>query len=193
MALNHDLGGSSWVFRSILWLVALFIIFTMAYKILFRKAVEKKINCLDQAASLGRASSPQSAVDKYAACIGASIEKPAGMASTQSMDTRPARCRFAGVWNATRGNVTYIVTMEADGKFLGEPGENTPSGSANITGAWSLAGNSLAWAYYSGAVWPPDVNPVSAESEKAFTLTEVNGITTRYTLVERFQSALCGK
>ena len=187
--------SSKWLLRGVLWLVALGIIFTIGYKVMAGKVVERKVACLDQAASAERASSPLAAVDKYAACVGAKIEKkPAATAVTAtSTDTRPARCRYVGVWAATRGNMVYQVTLEADGKFVGEPAHNAGANAQTITGAWSVAGKSLAWVYDSGAVWPPDVNPVSAETNDEFTLTEVNGSTTNYSLIERFTPAICAK
>ena len=120
----------------------------------------------------------------------ASATVNAGGTSRQN-DTRPARCRYAGVWSAARNSVVYIVTLEADGRFIAEPGENTPANARPISGAWSAAGNALAWVYDSGAVWPPDINPISAESADAFTLREVNGNVTRYTLIERYRPAIC--
>lgn len=87
--------------------------------------------------------------------------------------------------------MVYQVTMEADGRFIAEPVQNTPPNAVAITGAWNVAGKALVWAYDSGAVWPPDVNPFSAETDNAFTLAEVNGAMTHYALIERQASALC--
>ena len=193
MSLINPLSdNSNWVLRSILWGVALLIVFMMIYKVAFRKQVEKKVNCLDQAASAQRANSPLSAVDKYAACIGTSAGGKVAQ-SSQTSDTRPARCRYVGVWAASRGNVVYNITLGADGRFFAEPGSNTPPNATTITGAWSAAGNVLAWVYDSGPVWPPDINPVTAETADAFTLSEVNGSSTRYNLIERHTPAICSK
>lgn len=180
---------SSGTLRAILWVVASAIIFSLLYKVAVRKQVEHKANCLDSASSAQRTMSPVAAVEKYAACIGPST---AGAGRTAN-DKRPARCRYVGVWAAARGNVIYNVTLGADGRFVAEPGDNAPPGAASITGAWSVAGPALAWVYDSGPVWPPDVNPISAESTAGFTLSEVNGSTTRYTLIERHAPAICAK
>ena len=189
MSLSDPVSGqSSGMLRAILWTVALLVIFSLLYKAMFRKQVEHRVNCLDQAASAQRVSSPLSAVDKYAACIG----PPAGSVASAG-DTRPARCRYVGVWAAARGNVVYNITLGADGRFVAEPGDNTSPNAPNITGAWSAAGNALAWVYDSGPVWPPDINPISAESTEAFTLREINGSVTRYSLVERHTPAICAK
>ena len=184
MSFDHKLQSrTTWILRAIGWTVALSIIFTVIYKVTFRKQAERKVNCLDQAASGEHSTSPLASVEKYSKCIvGNSATAPASM---------PARCRYAGVWSAYRGGTIYEVTLEADGKFVAEPGQNTPPGAATITGAWGVAGRTLIWVYDSGAVWPPDINLVSAESENAFSLAEVDGATTRYTLINRQASSQC--
>ena len=179
-------GNASWVLRAMLWSVTLLIVFSLANKIAFRKQGEQKVNCLDRAASAERATSPMTAVNKYVTCMGPSK-------SNQVSDTRPARCRYVGVWAASRGSAMYIVTLGADGRFVAEPGDNAPPTEQSISGAWSVAGNTLVWVYDSGPVWPPDINPVSAETPDAFTLSEVNGSTTRYSLIERHTAAICAK
>ncbi len=182
-----------------LWLVALLIIFSLGQKIMGKKVVERKAACLDQASSAGRATSPIDAVNKYAACMGLPVDnQPAftvasGNTGNTGNDTRPARCRYLGVWAATRGNMVYQVTLEADGKFVAVPARNAGDNAQTITGAWSVSGKSIAWVYDSGAVWPPDVNPVSNETSDEFTLSEVNGSSTRYSLIEAFTPAVCAK
>jgi hypothetical protein len=180
-------GRSRWVLRAIGWLVALLIIFTLAYRAMFQKRAVRKEACLDLVWTAQPAMTPLAAVEKYSACI-------AGQSANASpAPAPPARCRYAGVWAAARGNMVYQVTLDANGKFLAEPGHNVPANEQAITGAWGVAGNSLVWAYDSGAVWPPDINPISAESESAFTLTEVNRSTTRYTSIDRLASVSCPK
>jgi hypothetical protein len=178
------------MFRVILWSVALIIIFTLLYKVAFRKQVEQRVNCLERSASAEPSSTPIAAVNKYAACVGR-VETAAGVSGSGKSDTRAPRCRYVGVWAATRGGVTYNVTLEADGRFIAEPGANAPPSPAQITGAWSPAGNTLVWVYDTGPVWPPDINPISDATPEAFTLREVNGSTTRYTLIEKQTPAGC--
>ena len=184
MSLDRKLQSrTTWILRTIGWTVALAIIFTVIYKVTFRKQTERTVNCLDQAASGERTSTPLASVEKYSNCvIGNSAPVPV---------SKPARCRYAGVWSASRGGAIYEVTLGADGNFVAEPGQNTPPGATTITGAWGVAGRTLIWVYDSGAVWPPDINLVSAESENAFSLAEVDGATTRYTLINRQASSQC--
>ena len=179
------------------------IIVPLAYKTLFKQQAEQKAQCLDQAASSQRATSPASTVDKYAACelkkVGGkptaagstSDGAAAGSSTSAESPIAVARCRYSGVWSAARGNMVYLVTLEADGRFIAEPSQNVPPNATAIMGAWSVAGNKMAWAYDNGPVWPPDVNPISADSGDAFTLSEVNGSTTRYTLVDRLSGGSC--
>ncbi len=200
---QHTSSRSTWTLRIIGWTIALMIILPLAYKTMFRQQVAKKVECLEQAASTGRAVSPTTSVNKFAACeLGqAAVSSKADSASTTGGNSTnasatassdpliAARCRYAGVWAATRGPMVYMVTLEADGRFIAEPSENTPPNAATITGAWSVAGNKMAWAYDNGPVWPPDINPITAAGDREFTLVEVNGATTRYELVDRLAGA----
>ena len=189
-------NSSKWLLRGMLWLVALMIIFSLGHMIMGKKVVDRKIACLDQASSAGRATSPIDAVNKYAACMGLPVDNQPAVTvalGNTGNDTRPARCRYLGVWAATRGSMVYQVTLEADGKFVAVPARNAGDNAETITGAWSVAGKSIAWVYDSGAVWPPDVNAVTNETSDEFTLSEVNGSTTRYSLIEAFTPAVCAK
>ena len=47
---EHVSTASRSVIRVIGWSVALLVIFTLMYKVMFRKQVELKVNCLDKAA-----------------------------------------------------------------------------------------------------------------------------------------------
>jgi hypothetical protein len=181
---EHASTASRSVIRVIGWSVALLVIFTLIYKVTFRKQVELKVNCLDKASSAEGTTSPLTSVDRYAACIGG---------KSAEVSPFPPRCRYAGVWSSTRGSTVYRVTLEADGGFMAEPGENTRPDAESISGAWSVAGRALVWVYESGPVWPPDINPIAAESDDAFTLREVDGATTRYALIRRAVSPLCKK
>ena len=186
MPLNHKFQSpTTWILRAIGWSVALLIIFAIMYKVMFGKQVERTVNCLEQTASGERASSPLTSVDKYAACIAGKTVAASALP--------PARCRYAGVWSSARGGMVYQVTLDVDGKFVAEPIQNAPANAEDISGAWNVAGRSLVWAYDSGAVWPPDINPIAAESDGAFTLAELDGATTRYTLIRRQASIACKK
>lgn len=181
---EHVSTKSKWVLRVIGWSVALLVIFTLMYKVTYRKQVESKVNCLDNASSAESTTSPLASVDRYAACIaGKSDETPA----------LPSRCRYAGVWSSTRGNTVYQVTLDAGGRFVAEPSENARSDAEAIGGAWNVAGRTMVWVYDSGSVWPPDINPITAEGDGTFALREVDGATTRYALIQRAASPLCKK
>lgn len=186
MRLNRELQSrTTWTLRVVGWTVALLIIFGLMYKVMFNKRVESAANCLEQTASAERTATPLASVEKYATCIAG--KSPAESAST------PARCKYAGEWTSTRGDMVYKVTLEADGKFVAEGLENASADAPEITGAWTVAGRSLVWAYDSGAVWPPDINPIVAESADSFTLLEVDGARTRYALKQRHTSGICRK
>ena len=78
---------SRWVLRAIGWSVALLVIFTLIYKVTFRKQVEHKVKCLETASSAEQATTPLAAVDRYAACV-------AGKSAEES--AVPLRCRYEG-------------------------------------------------------------------------------------------------
>lgn len=168
-------------------LVAALMMLTFAYRWLFQQKVTRALDCMDKATSGPEATSALASVDQYAGCIGA---LQGGAAAAPA---RPARCRYAGMWTATRGSASYEVMLNVDGSFSAEPGQGVPAGQPAITGAWAVAGTAMAWAYDSGAVWPPDINPIFAEGENAFTLREVNGTTTRYVLVARTRAEICAQ
>ncbi len=180
---------ANWTLLTITWIAAVVILVTMAYKLMFQKQVGRTASCLDQASTTELYASPSATVENYASCI-AWI---GGNAKISADAARHARCRYAGKWTATRGSATYLVTLDADGSFLAEPGQNVPATEQAITGAWTVAANTLVWAYDGGPSWPPDINRVSAESESAFSLTEVNRSITRYTLIERAPASVCLK
>ena len=184
MSLNRPLQGSTtFVLRLIGWSVALGIIFLLMYRTMFGEQLKRSASCGDEAEAAQVAGTPLVTVDKYAACINKN--------STAKASSPPARCKYAGVWSAARGNVIHRVTLDADGKFIAEPGANTRVGADEITGAWSIAGRALVWSYDGRWVWPPDVNPISAATDTGFTLAEVDGATTRYTLVSRSMVTAC--
>lgn len=184
MFLNHQLQGkSTFVLRLIGWSVALAMIFLIMYKTMFQKQLEHSASCGEVAEAAMATGSPLVTVDKYAACVN---RKSAAKASST-----PARCKYAGVWSAARGNAIHRVTLDVNGKFIAEPGANARADAEEITGAWGIAGRALVWSYDSGAVWPPDVNPISAATDSGFTLAEVDGATTRYTLISRSMVTAC--
>ena len=186
MSLHHKLQSrTTWTLRLISWTIALSIIFVLMYKVAFKKHTENTVNCLDQASSGEQTRSPLASVEKYSACI---VGKTPAV-----VDAAPARCRYAGTWAAARAGMVYDMTLEPDGSFVAEPGQNTPPNAPAITGAWGVAGRTLVWVYDSGPVWPPDINPILNESVEAFTLKEVDGATTSYTLVQKTKASLCRK
>ena len=169
--------------RLIGWSVALGIILLLMYKTMFQEQLQRSARCGEEAEAAKAVGTPLVTVDKYAACINRN--------SAAKTSSPPARCKYAGVWSAARGNVIHRVTLDVDGKFTAVPGANARADAEEITGAWSIAGRALVWSYDNGWVWPPDVNPISAATDRGFTLTEVDGATTRYTLNSRSKVTVC--
>jgi hypothetical protein len=188
--IRHSSMLTIWTLRVLVWSAVLVVVLPVIYKFAFRKEVVKRVNCVEQAASVEKATSPLTTVNKYAACI--SRNPPAENEKKRpSPSAPPARCDFAGTWTSPRGTTVYTYTLEANGRFLAEPGENASPYAETVTGAWAVADNALVWAYDTGPVWPPDINPFTRTSASTFSLAEVNGMRTYFTLVQREKSALC--
>ncbi len=164
-------GPSKWLFRALLWGGFLIVIFFFLYKAVFRKTVESVVNCLDKAAHQERYVTRVTAVEGYARCVAKNENRPV---------TDNPRCPYAGVWSSKRMNMDaeYFITLNADGTFLAEPGPGTQPNEQPLTGAWTVANGKMVWAYDSGPVWPPDINPIFDERASALKLREVNGQTT---------------
>jgi hypothetical protein len=139
-------------------------------------------DCLDRASHQDKYQTRLEAVEGYARCIARLQKTPV---------TGNPRCAYAGVWSSQRNDVEYFITLNADGSFVAEPGRNTRPGEQSITGAWTVANQRMVWAYDSGPVWPPDINPIFDEKEQTFKLREVDGATTRFLRISREGVTAC--
>ncbi len=178
--------GASSPLRALVWGAALLVIFGLVYKIAFRKQADQRAACVESAQARERTASARASVDRYLACAQPAAAKAQGAPASQN-----PRCRYAGIWTSTRGSMVYEIRLDPDGKFVAEPVQNAPPGAGQESGSWGVAGNTFAWAYDSGPVYPPDLNPISNERDGAFTLTEVNGATTQFMRVEKSASPEC--
>lgn len=173
-------SSSKWLFRALLWTAFLLVILFMVYKAAFRHQVKLLVNCLDAASVGEKMKTRLEAVDGYARCVSRN-EKQASKPITPN----PPRCKYAGMWSSKRSGVEYFVTLNQDGSFIAEPGPGTPLGERAVTGAWTVANDKMVWAYDSGPVWPPDINPITNDREKKFELREVDGATTTFIQMSR--------
>ncbi|MBL8490181.1 MAG: hypothetical protein JNM82_05320 [Rhodocyclaceae bacterium] len=97
-----------------------------------------------------------------------------------------APCSLVGVWRSERRSTEYRVTLTADGEFQAR----SAGGGHEVRGSWGVHGGNMVWFYEEKVVWPPDVNPLKADAV-GFTLTEVDGTKTRYTLLDPLRNDAC--
>lgn len=91
-------------------------------------------------------------------------------------------CPYVGVWLSQRPKYSYRVTLNPDGKFFAK---SSGADGTLITGKWSVQGLEIVWDYDNRPDWPRDVNIIVPKNERHFTLIEMNGSETEYSLIER--------
>lgn len=158
--------------RTLIWAGFSIVIIFLLYKGVARKTIEATADCLDRTAHNERYLTRLAAVEGYARCVARNEKRSA------ASGTSHPRCAYAGMWSSKRRDVEYFLTLNADGSFVAEPGPGTHAGERAVTGAWTVANNKMVWAYDSGPVWPPDINPIFDERASALKLREVDGQTT---------------
>jgi hypothetical protein len=99
-------------------------------------------------------------------------------------------CRFVGAWQSRQKKADYLVNLYDDGSFTALPFLASRSEEPSYTGSWSVYGNKITWLHDEQQLGN-DINVIVSESEGAFTLTEVNGDTTRFELMKRLPSNIC--
>lgn len=159
--------------RTLIWAAFGVVIVILLYKGVARKTVESTANCLERKAHNEQYLTRLAAVEGYARCVAKNEKRPVAGSGTPH-----PRCAYAGVWSSKRRDVEYFLTLNADGSFVAEPGPGTQPHERPVTGAWTVANNKMVWAYDSGPVWPPDINPIFDERASALKLREVDGQTT---------------
>lgn len=159
--------------RTLIWAAFSVIIIFLLYKAVVRKTVESTVDCLERKAHNEQYLTRLAAVEGYARCVAKNERRPAS-----TLGPGNPRCAYAGIWSSKRREVEYFLTLNADGTFIAEPGQGTQPNERPITGAWTVANNKMVWAYDSGPVWPPDINPIFDERASALKLREVDGATT---------------
>ena len=184
----------SWVTRTIGWGFGLSVCLGLLYGFGNFKLARHMEECLAQPAPPKEATTALVEAQQFAACVDARAgpERILFSSKRKLLASLPnAPCRYVGTWAASRGAVTYKVTLAQDGQFIAAPLENAPRDAETITGSWGFANKKMIWLYDNGHFWPPDANPIKDESDGAFTLVEVNGSTTRYVLLDREGAESC--
>jgi hypothetical protein len=80
-----------------------------------------------------------------------------------------APCKYVGVWESTRPQCKYKVTLKESGEYTGTPIACNIS-SSNYTGTWGVHENRMVWLDNIDYRWPLDINSIEAESRDAFVL-----------------------
>ncbi|MBL8516558.1 MAG: hypothetical protein JNM76_06280 [Betaproteobacteria bacterium] len=171
--LDLDDNHSRLLRRTLMWAGFSIVIVFLLYRGVARMTVEATADCLERKAHVEQYLTRLAAVEGYARCVAKNEKRPAAGSGTPH-----PRCAYAGVWSSKRRDVEYFITLNADGTFVAEPGPGASSNAQPVTGAWTVANNKMVWAYDSGPVWPPDINPIFDERASALKLREVDGQTT---------------
>lgn len=170
--LDLDDNHSRLLRRTLIWAAFGCVIVFLLYQGVARKTVEGTVLCLERKAHNEQYLTRIAAVEGYARCVAKNEKRPA------ATGTPHPRCAYAGVWSSKRRDVEYFLTLNANGTFVAEPGPGSQPDAQAVTGAWTVANNKMVWAYDSGPVWPPDINPIFDERASALKLREVDGQTT---------------
>ncbi len=194
MKLNDPLPATvGWITRLIVWSIGAVIIYAIVVGYSFFKLTTDTTDCMEQ-----RPPQPGTGVANSQQLL-ACIDQKAGPIERFLMRS-PKRiiaalpntpCQYLGMWDATRGAMVYRVDLTDNSQFVATPERNAPPAAQIVTGSWGVVGKNMVWLYDEGHVWPPDVNPIGDASVDAFTLTEENGSTTRYTRVASTHSQSC--
>jgi hypothetical protein len=100
-------------------------------------------------------------------------------------------CRMIGVWSSRHGSAMRRIELKEDGRYVMQPragGGDPPGG---YTGRWAVVGHTMIWRHDQGHGDGPDINPMQADGDTRFTLTEVNGSKTHYELIRAVPSQRC--
>jgi hypothetical protein len=182
----------TWTIRALGWLVALAIMGVFLRNYATGKVASAMQQCMEQSRG-GRSAlaSAQELID----CVwakGGPLEHWILKDRKAYVSALPyAPCRYIGQWRATRPGAVYDITLKDDSTFMAEPVQ--PRNADTITGSWGFYRDRLIWFYDNGRIWPPDINPVRHQDDKIFMLTEPDGSTTTYMLLQRFESTACAR
>jgi hypothetical protein len=100
-------------------------------------------------------------------------------------------CRFVGVWSTRDSLRSYNVTLLDDGRLRID--DLQPGARRQTDGFWMVQGGHLVRRYpYPGQTFP-DVRRIVPVGDEAFELLTREGEVSRFTLVERRESARCAR
>ncbi len=101
-------------------------------------------------------------------------------------------CRYVGIWSLYAKGMAHRITLKADGQFIYEETYLPHSVSTPVTGRWEVQGENMVW-HYGRPGEEPDVNRILEQGEHSFTLLEMNGVRTRFELIEPIASDTCSR
>jgi len=101
-------------------------------------------------------------------------------------------CEYVGKWQSIGQNLhKERIILKDDGTYSTQP----PTGHAprTYTGYWMVQGNKMVWRHKEGIYSELDINHIVSHSETNFELIEQNGWHTRFNLIEKISSKICGQ
>ena len=185
-----------WTLRVLVWGVAALMIFPLYRTGVAYTSIALAQNCMASTGLKGHLDDSLYFAQRFSLCmfLGSSYlesrrQEPA-LRDVMAMEAPP--CEFVGIWKSARRKSVYRLTLKDDGRFTGEEMvDYGPTGGSEIGGFWGEHAGRMVWIHNDGAIWPPDINPIEARSEDKFTLVEVNGERTEFTLERRLDSERC--
>jgi hypothetical protein len=99
-------------------------------------------------------------------------------------------CAFVGKWQAVGQNLhkeRYV--LNDDGTYITQP---EVAAARAYSGYWMVQGGKMVWRDKGDSSGELDINQIVSQSETDFELIEQNGWHTRFTLIERTSSKVCG-
>ncbi len=131
---------------------------------------------------------PRACVDARTGLI-ASVPELERQGSPKAVPQIP--CRFVGVWSTRDSLRSYNVTLLDDGRLRID--DLQPGARRQTDGFWMVQGGHLVRRYpYPGQTFP-DVRRIVPVGDEAFELLTREGEVSRFTLVERRESARCAR
>lgn len=159
------------------------------------RTVEFAEQCSSEAELRGMPNNDLAYAQRFSLCMflkGGFIEAWLGEPALLHVMSLPsAACARVGVWQSTRKQTVYTVTLHDDSSFIAEPVVDLRPSAGPVSGYWGENQGVMIWIYDNGLMWPPDINRIENQTPGRFTLVEANGERTEFSQKETLDSQRC--
>lgn len=197
MKLRDDLPSwVGWTIRTIAYGISLAIMGFALVLIARARIANNGLECME---NVSVPNGPQPAL-LNAKAIDACLKQKSGFFANfllrplhQALQALPnAPCEYVGVWESSRPNCTYKITLQENGEFTAYPVQ-CAIGSDEYAGSWGVYDGTMIWLPNEGIVWPPDINPIVSPRADGFALIEKDGSRTSFLKIQDLRSPRCQK